>query len=98
MTAPLKAAAPLPSPSLADGYRGSADAAIFEKYDHDVELGVVHVQATFGTKALLKRAGFLRVRPNQHYAVPVRWDADYSRLQISPVATGPGTMFSRCQP
>lgn len=75
------------SPSMGDGFGGAQDAALLERYDHDEEISCVHVQATFGTRKLLRRAGFSRTYLNRFYAVPVVRDG-FGRLQIAPGGRG----------
>lgn len=71
------------SPSLEDGFNGARDAAIFERYDYDPEIGAAHVQVVSGTKDLLRRAGINKARMGTFRAVPVARD-DFGRLQIAP--------------
>lgn len=74
------------SPSLQDGYNGAGDAFILEAYaavPASVTPETVKVMCTKKTKGLLKRAGFLRTRFYQFYAVPVCRDR-FERLQLAP--------------
>lgn len=77
---------PIPPHLLPDGFRGARDESILQSFrdtDEPFPPSMVHVQATERTKDLLHRAGFLRTRSCQYYAVKVHLDR-LGRLQLTP--------------
>jgi hypothetical protein len=82
----------LASPSLRDGSHGARDAGLLATYAERtlpqlVRGGVVRVQCTSGTEAMLKRAGIKRPVRFEAYEVVVIKDR-FNRLQLSPATKG----------
>jgi hypothetical protein len=82
----------LASPSLLDGFNGARDAGILDTYAERtlpklVRGGVVRVQCTSGTEAMLKRAGIKQPLRFEAYEVAVIKDR-LGRLQLAPATKG----------
>lgn len=82
----------LASPSLLDGFHGARDAGILDAYSERtlpqlVRGGVVRVQCTSGTEAMLRRAGIKEPLRFEAYEVTVIKDR-LGRLQLAPATKG----------
>jgi hypothetical protein len=70
------------SPSRLDGFNGARDAYILARADLDFASMTAHVQATYYTRGLLKRAGIKQPKNHEFYQVAFEMDR-FNRWQLA---------------